>query len=259
MKKTIFYSPILLLGLFSVLVLNSCANSKKLAYFNNIQRDSVSTIQVQAIETKISKNDVVQVTISTLDEVTTRLLNPTNLSNNSSAASNGYLVDETGIIKVPLIGAIKAEGLTKRELAKLITDLLLSKQIAKDPVVVVRILNYKITVLGEVNHPGVIQVPNERITLPEALGEAGDLTIYGRRNNVLLIREEGDKRIYKRFSLNESQLFDKDIYNLQNQDIIYVEPDNARAAATDRSTTLIPLAISVISLGLVLYLEFIKD
>jgi len=187
------------------------------------------------------------------------LLNPTNLSNNSSAASNGYLVDETGIIKVPLIGAIKAEGLTKRELAKLITDLLLSKQIAKDPVVVVRILNYKITVLGEVNHPGVIQVPNERITLPEALGEAGDLTIYGRRNNVLLIREEGDKRIYKRFSLNESQLFDKDIYNLQNQDIIYVEPDNARAAATDRSTTLIPLAISVISLGLVLYLEFIKD
>ena len=258
MKRIIFHLPVLLLGLYSVLILNSCANSKKLAYFNNIQRDSISQIQLQSIETIISKNDVIQVSISTLDEATTRLLNPVNLVTTGTASNNGYLVDETGIIKLPLLGPIKAEGLTKRQLAALITNKLLDEKIAKDPVVVVRILNYKVTVLGEVNRPGVIQVPNERITLLDALGEAGDLTVYGRRNNILLIREVGDKRIYKRFSLNESQLFDKDIYNLQNQDIIYVEPDNARAAATDRSTTLIPLTISVISIFLVIYLEIIK-
>lgn len=259
MKKIIFYLPILLFGLYSVLTLNSCANSKKLAYFNNIQHDSISQIQLQSVETIISKNDVIQVSISTLDEATTHLLNPANLVSTGTTSNNGYLVDETGIIKIPLIGAVKAEGLTKRQLAKVITDDLLDQKIAKDPVVVVRILNYKVTVLGEVGRPGVIEVPNERITLPEALGQAGDLTIYGRRNNVLLIREVGDKRIYKRFSLNESELFDKDIYNLQNQDIIYVEPDNARAASTDRSTTLIPLAMSVISLLLVVYLDFVKN
>ena len=260
MKHRIFCFYLIFLSFFLLCSLNSCVNSRKLAYFNNIKRDSVSVIQEQAIETKISKNDILQISISVLDPNTSVILNPPNINSvTSSGGEGGYLVDETGVIKLPLLGAITAEGLTKRQLSKLITDDILNKKLAIDPIVVVRILNYKITVLGEVNRPGIIPVPNEKITLPEALGQAGDLTPYGRRNNILLIRDVGNKRIYKRFSLNNDELFDKDIYNLQNQDIIYVEPNNARAASADRTTQLLPIALSVISLLLVIYIQFVKN
>jgi polysaccharide biosynthesis/export protein len=262
MKRTLTLY-LLILGLYSICNFTSCLSSKQQAYFNNIKRDSVSQIHPDTIETHISKNDVLQISISTLDPATTALLNPANIISTTAGingtALGGYLVDESGMIVLPLLGPVKAEGLTKKQLAKLITNQLLEQNIAKSPLVVVRIVNYKVTILGEVNHPGVVSVPNEKITLPEALGQAGDLTIYGRRNNVLLIREDGDKRIYKRFSLNDSQLFDKDIYNLRNQDIIYVEPNNAKVSSADRTTQLFPIVISVVSILTVLYVTLIRD
>jgi polysaccharide export outer membrane protein len=254
MKKSL--QTVLLLASVILFLLSSCVNSRKLAYFNNVTKDSTSQIQVQLLETKISKNDILQINITTLDEATTRLFNAVTLT--SGTTTPGYLVDETGIIKIPLIGPLKAEGLTKIQLANLISETILAKKYAKEPIVTVRILNYKVTILGEVARPGVIPVPNERITLPEALGAAGDLTSFGRRQNVLLIREVNGQRIYKRFSLNQDQMFDKDIYNLQNQDIIYVEPNNARAATADRSTQLIPLGFSVVSLLITLYVLFVR-
>lgn len=258
MKKTVYHFYKLIFGIALVSILNSCQTSKDLAYFRNIPRDSIATIQFQNLETKINKNDVLQVNISTLDEVTTRILNATTALGPSAGTLGGYLVDETGIIKLPLVGAIKASGLTKRELADLITKEILNQKIAKDPIVTVRIVNFKITMLGEVSHPGVIPVINEKITLPEALAQAGDLTVYGKRTNVLLIRESGEKRIYKRLSLNKTELFDKDFYYLQNLDIIYVEPNNARAASSDRTTQLIPLVMSIASFFVLLYLELFK-
>jgi len=260
MKKSTYSLFTILLAFMALASLNSCISSRRLAYFNNITKDSTSQIDVQKLETKINVSDVLQINISTPDETTTRILNtPTALNSGSGAGSlNGYLVDETGIIKLPLVGTVKAEGLTKIQLATAITEVLINKKIARDPIVNVRIINYKVTILGEVNHPGVVPVPNERITLPEAIGTAGDLTPYGKRDNVLLIREVDGKRIYKRFSLNNSQLFDKEIYNLQNQDIVYVEPNKARAASSDRSTQLIPYAFSLFSVLLVVYIQFIK-
>ncbi|WP_348085228.1 polysaccharide biosynthesis/export family protein [Mucilaginibacter sp.] len=234
-------------------------SSKKLAYFSNLQRDSMATIDEQRLQTKINVSDILQINISTPDPITTAILNSSTAVNTGQGGVSGYLVDETGSIKLPLIGSVKAEGLTKIQLANTITETLLSKQIAKAPIVNVRIVNYKVTILGEVARPGVIPVPNERITLPEALASAGDLTAYGKRDNVLLIREVDGKRITKRFSLNQSQLFDKDIYNLQNQDIIYVEPNSARAAGADRTTQLIPYFFSAVSLLIVIYLQFIKN
>jgi len=103
-------------------------------------------------------------------------------------------------------------------------------------------------VLGEVAHPGVIPVPNEKITLPEAIGLAGDLTIYGRRDNVLLVRLVGDKLVYRRFSLNNDRMFAKDLYYLQNNDLIYVEANKAKAGLSERSTQTIPIYLSVLSL-----------
>lgn len=259
MKKNTSAIFAIFFALVALSTFNSCISSRKLAYFNNIQRDSTSTIDVQKLETKIAISDILQINISTPNDVTTAILNSNTALNSGGGGISGYLVDQSGIIKLPLIGAVKAQGLTKIQLADTITRILLTSQIAKNPIVNVRILNFKITVLGEVSRPGVISVANERITLPEALASAGDLTTYGKRNNVLLIRELDGQRIVKRFSLNNSEIFEKDIYNLQNQDIIYIEPNNARAASSDRTTQLIPYAFSTISLLLVLYVQFIKN
>ncbi|PTQ99365.1 polysaccharide export outer membrane protein [Mucilaginibacter yixingensis] len=250
-----------ILSIFAVLCLlfSSCSNEKNLVYFTNLRKDSVILVQAHALQTIIAKNDILQVNISTLDETTNRDLNlGASANSNVAGAINGYLVDETGVIKLPQLGAIKAEGLTKNQLAQVITDALLSKQLAKDPIVTVRILNYKITVLGEVQHPGVVAVPNERITLPEALGEAGDLTPYASRDSIRLIREANGKRIVKIFSLNKDQAFDSDIYNLQNQDIIYVKPSKLRAESTDRSLQYASIGMSAVSLLLVLYIQLVK-
>ena len=260
MRRAIIYLLTLILGFIFLNSLNSCVSTKDLAYFNNIKKDSIAQIQLQSIETIISKNDVLQINISTLDPVTTAIFNSTGTVNagvsSTSGVTGGYLVDETGVVKIPLIGTIKAAGLTKRELAGKITDNILSKKLAIDPIVTVRIINYKITVLGEVARPGVITVPNEKITLPEALGQAGDLTIYGKRDNVLLIREVGGVRTMKRINLNNDNLFNKDVYNLQNEDIIYVEPNKSRALSSDFTTQLLPIGVSLVSLIIIIYTQF---
>jgi polysaccharide export outer membrane protein len=241
------------MGLVFVVIISSCASTKQLTYFRNITHDTVTNIQPQALQTVIDKNDILKVAITTQDEETTRLLNSSNFisestGNNSIGLLSGILVDESGTIQIPLIGTIKASGLTKNQLAVTIADKLSSMKFAIDPIVSVRIINYKITVLGEVNKPGVIPIPNEEVTLPQALGFAGDLTPYGRRDNVLLIREIGGKRVLKRFSLNDDQMFNKDFYYLQNQDIIYVEPNKAKAGLSDRTTQLLPIFLSALSL-----------
>jgi polysaccharide biosynthesis/export protein len=259
--KTGLYFP--LTAFIVMLTMNSCVNSKKLAYFNNIPRDT--TVQMQAIPKlfKINKNDLLQITIQSLDVQAMASFNQTSPSAASGGtlpsagsasgasaggAATGYLVDEKGNITLPLLGIVKAKEFTKEELAEEIKKEFIDKKIILDPIVTIRVLNYKITILGEVNHPGVIPVPNEKITLPEALGLAGDLTVYGRRDNALLVRMVGDKLVYKRFSLNNDQIFDKDVYYLQNNDLIYIEGNKAKAGLSERSTQTIPIFLSALSL-----------
>lgn len=256
MKKNLYpVAPLLIISVIACL-LSSCGNARKLAYFNNIKRDSIANIHQQDLQTIINKNDILDINISTLDDVTMRQLNSSSISN--GVGERGYLVDDNGVIKLPLLGVIKAEGLTKNQLSEYITKELLDKKIAKEPVVTVRIQSFSVTVLGEVTKPGNVPVPTERITLPEALAAAGDLTPYGKRDNVLLIREKDGKRIYKRIDLNEGKIFDADIYNLQNQDIIYVSPTQNRAGSVDRSGQTVSIIASVVSLAIVIYVQFIK-
>lgn len=259
MKKNArpLYSLFFLIGI--ALLFASCVNERKLVYFNSIRKDSVVFVQAQALQTVIAKNDILQININTPDEATNHLLNDQLLTSTGvTGGINGYLVDEDGIVKIPQLGAVKAAGLTKNQLSSLVANDLLKKQLAKDPIVTVRIVNYRITVMGEVNRPGVIPVPNERITLPEALGQAGDLNPYANRDSLLLIRENNGKRIFKRFSMRTDQIFDKDIYNLQNQDIIYVASSKVRAESNDRSVQYISLGMSGVSLLVVLYLQLFK-
>jgi polysaccharide biosynthesis/export protein len=261
MNKSLFSHFCIISGFLLLSLLDSCVNLKKLTYFNTISKDSVAKIQSLAPEANIKKSDILQINIFTLDEAVNRIMNPISSLGASAMIPGspfGYLVDESGIIKLPLLGSLKVEGLTKSQLSTLITNLLLDKKIAKDPVVTVRLINFQVTVLGEVSKPGVVTVPNERITLPEALGEAGDLTIFGKRDKILLIREVGGNRIYKRFDLNDQQAFDPDIYNLRNRDIIYVEPNRAKATSSDNSTFFITISLTIASFLLTIYGQLLR-
>ncbi len=250
-QKMLFY-----LAVLAATFLTSCFSNKKLIYFSNIPRDSVLNVDVNLPETKINTNDILQISISSPDAETNALLNIQN-SVGASAGQAGYLVDETGVIQLPLLGSFKAAGLTKLELTSQITAKINKDSIALNPVVNVRISNYKVTILGEVNSPGVKAIPNELITLPEALGMAGDLTLYAQRDNIMLMREKDGKRIVKHFSLNNAQMFDKELYYLQNKDVLIVQPNNVKATqANPIISQVLPLVISITSFVLILFNQF---
>lgn len=248
--------------LSTIVFLPSCVSNKKITIFSQLESDSSSVIHKSKSDNTIKTGDILQISVFTLDEETKRLLN--NVTSTTSAASGtssgpGYLVDDSGSIKLPLLGEISCNGLVKEQLEEKIKTALVVNKIAIDPIVTVRITNFKITILGEVNKPGVINVSNEKINIVEAIGLAGDLTIYANRENLLLIREVNGKRIYKRFSLNDPNIFNKDYFDLQNQDVLYIEPGKAKAATLDRSTQFISIGLSVITLIILVYSQVLAN
>jgi polysaccharide export outer membrane protein len=156
------------------------------------------------------------------------------------------------------LGNVNAAGLTKDQFKNKLTQTLVDKKLLVDPIVTVRYQNFRVTVLGEVKNPAVIPVANERITLLEALGLAGDLTIYAKRDNVMLIREENGIRTTQRLNLNSTQLFHSPYYYLQSNDIIYVEPNKSKVAGSGRSQQLIPILLGAISIVVVVLTRVIK-
>ncbi len=158
----------------------------------------------------------------------------------------GYLIDTDGNIDFPVIGRIKLAGLTRAAATDLLKEQL--KPYLNNPTILMRILNYKITVLGEVRNPGTFTIPNERITLPEALGIAGDLNITGERKNVLVIREVDGKKIETRVDLTTKELFSSPVFYLSQNDIIYVEPNRAKINSSVVNPGNVSLILSAVSL-----------
>ena len=195
----------------------------------------------------IQKNDILHIKISSLNPEASSSFN-TNVPGNSDDLVAGHLVSTDGTIQLPFLGLIQAEGKTKDQLREIIIQRILELKLLKDPVVVVRFMNFRVTVLGEVNHPSVVNVPNEKITLLEAIGLAGDITIYGKKDNVLVIREENNKRITQRINLNSNEIFTSPYYYLKSGDIVYVEPSKARVASAGRSNQWLPMLFSGLSL-----------
>ncbi|AMM51466.1 sugar transporter [Rufibacter sp. DG15C] len=228
----------------------SCASTKKVVYFNNIQ-DSELPAGVENIEPLIQKNDLLSISVSSLNPEATKIFNTPNVTDSEApdfsgraTSVSGYLVNSQGYIQFPILGNIKAVGLTKRQLKESLTKSLTERKLLVDPIINIRYLNYRVTVLGEVAHPTVVNAPNEKITLLEALGLAGDLTIYAKRSNVLIIREVDNKKIIKRINLNSTELFNSQYYYLQPNDIVYVEPDKAKVATASPVRQLLPLIFS---------------
>ena len=141
----------------------------------------------------------------------------------------GYSVDNNGDILFPSLGLLHVAGLNRWELSDLIADRLKAEGLLRDAVVTVEFMNFKVSVLGEVMNPGTFAISGDRITLLQALALAHDLTIYGRRDNVMVIREQGSKRITYQLDLTKSNIFDSPAYYLQQNDVIYVTPNQVRA------------------------------
>ncbi len=245
--------------LFSFIFLNillfSCNLKKELIYFHNKNSSSDSTnLSVNFNTVKIKQGDIVSIDVSALDPETVKIFyrelpilssgQPTMYSN-GVAATGGYLVDFNGQVTLPIIGKQSISNLTALEASQLIQDQL--RNYITNPIVSIRILNFKITVLGEVKNPGTFTIPNERITLPEALGLSGDLNITGVRKNVLIIRENNGQKTQVRIDLTDANIIHSPYYYLQQNDVIYVEPNRAKRNSALVSATA-GIFISVASL-----------
>lgn len=231
MKKTV--KNILKL-LVIIAMLSSCTMAKEIPYFKNLESTN-GELPITQSEAYIHNNDILGITISAMDPMAVAPFNlplvtyatPGEERISTTPALQPYIVDTNGEIKFPILGQIKIGGLKKSEAEALIKEKL--KPYLKDPIVSIQFMNYRITILGEVSRPGTYTIKNERISLLEALGLAGDLTIYGRRDNVLLIRElDGGKKEYIRINLKDTDILSSPFYYLQQNDVIYVEPNKTR-------------------------------
>lgn len=235
------------------LIFTSCIDSKTIAYFSDVP-DSALVKSQAGLEPIIQKKDILSISVSSLNPEASVIFNEPNLpltpnsnTNTSTPQTAGYLVNDDGYIKFPILGNVAAAGLTQKELSRYLTTQLSEKKLLSDPIVNIRFLNFRVSVLGEVAHPGVIYSPSEQISILEAIAAAGDLTIYGLRNNIILIRQEGDSKIMKRLSLNSKDLLSSPYFFLKSNDIIYVEPGKTKVAASDRALQLLPIIFSGIS------------
>ncbi len=247
-KKTQFLF-VLLLVIFGF---TSCVNVKKATYFNNIP-DSNITSNFENLQPVLKANDLLKITVSSLNPEATEIFNMSN-SRNASYTDNqasGFLINNEGYINFPVLGKIKAAGKTKQELEEGITQELINRKLLLEPIVEIRYLNFRVSVMGEVKEPSVIAIPSEKVTLLEALSLAGDLTIYAKRDNILLIREEDNIKKLRRIDLTTDDIFTSPNYYLKPNDIIYVEPNKSKISTSSRTTQWLPIIISVLSLAVI--------
>jgi polysaccharide biosynthesis/export protein len=235
-----------------VLLSTSCVNTKNSAYFVD-QPDAVLDATTAVPQVIINKNDLLGITVSSLNPNASAIFNTPVTSTSAAERVPEYIVNAEGNIQFPILGVIKAEGLTLDQLRGQIERSLTDKKLLVDPIVTVRHLNFKVTVLGEVGKPTVIDVRNEKISLLEALGLAGDVTIYGKKDNVLVIREENKKKIIKHLNLNSSELFTSPYYYLRSNDVVYVEANKNKIATSTRTFQLLPVLLSGLSLAAIVF------
>lgn len=230
----------------------SCGNYNKVPYFQDLNRDAALQQEIKNYSPFIIQTgDILAISVTSLSPEASAVfnynlnkINGVNADNTPTNAVVGYLVDQQGNIQLPQLGTVKAAGLTTADLRDQLTKNLVT--LLKQPLVNIRILNFKISVMGDVARPNVYTIDNERITIPEALSLAGDLNITAKRD-ILLIREEGGKREFIPIDLTSKKLFDSPYYYLKNNDVIYVDPDRTKYETVDNSYRNAELALSVIS------------
>jgi len=248
-----------------LILITSCSSPKRnLVYFSDLPTtNDYSTKINNYTPPKIQADDILSISVSSLNPESNVLFNNVLLpaaGNNQVIAdkiNEGYVVDKNGFINFPVIGKIALAGLSKEQANEKMTGLI--KEHVKNPIVNIRFVNFKVTVIGEVNQPATFTVATEKINVLEALGLAGDMTTFGKRENVLIIREKEGVRNTARINLNNKDVLSSPYFYLQQNDIVYVEPENkSKAAQTDPSNRYIGLwaaIISVIGFGIITVID----
>ncbi len=221
-------------GIFGfIIILSSCASRQDLVYFQDEPLTDAYSDMNSDFQIRFKPDDLLTIDVSALEPEAAKPFNLPAVSYNSSVISaqgtlkmQTYLIDANGNIEFPVLGTIKIGGLTRSEANAMLKQKL--SDYIKDPIVNIRLANFTITVLGEVNNPGTFTIQDERVSISEALGLAGDLTIYGKRDNILLIREVDGKKRYAKLDLSSVNLVSSPNYYLTQSDVIYVEPNNSR-------------------------------
>jgi protein involved in polysaccharide export with SLBB domain len=217
-----FRSFSLIVTLFTV---SSCTTSKKVAYMQDAAWYNKQKIP-GAYQIKIANDDLLSVVVSSKDTVLARPFN-------RAPGGQGYLVSTNGYIEFPVFGEMRVAGLTPAALADTIKAKLIREGHIKDPIVAAKLLNFKVSVMGEVNRPGVFPVPSERVTVLEAISMAGDMSVYGKRDKVLVVREDEGQLEMAYLDVNSTALFNSPYYYLRQNDMVYVEPNKAKAAQSE--------------------------
>ncbi|MDR1722515.1 MAG: polysaccharide export protein [Tannerella sp.] len=233
MKQIVF-----ILMTVAMYMLSSCATPTDVVYFQDA-RDYENYKNIEQFDVYIHQDDLLAIMVNS--QATEAAL-PFNLpianyyvggDTYGQQRMLGYLVDKDGNIDFPILGKLRVEGLSRNQLRELIKRRLIDNGLLKDPIVSVNFLNFKVSVIGEVNRPGSFTVSGERITLLEALSMAGDLTVYGRRDRVFVLRESKGNRTILIHDLTQTDIFNSPCYYLQQNDVVYVEPNKRKIQQSD--------------------------
>jgi polysaccharide export outer membrane protein len=230
-----------LILLFSITACTS--NRKGFRYFEDMQDGNIQ-VNTPVPEIRIEPNDQLAITVTSTNPEAAVIYN-------QPTGSTGYLVSSDGYIEMPVLGSIKVMGMTKEQIRVHIINVLTQRKQLVDPIVSVHLLSFKVTVLGEVGHPAVISVPTERISLLDAMALAGDINTTGRKDNILIIRDENGQKVSRRVNLSSLELFQSDYYYLKANDFVYVEPTkNKIVNSTTRTPQWVGLALSLVSFAI---------
>ncbi|MBP1663189.1 MAG: Polysaccharide export protein [Bacteroidetes bacterium] len=269
MKKACHLSYIFFITLF----ISSCSQVKDIAYFQNTDEKTI-TPQIQSkseslFDPIIKPKDLLSISVVSTEPGASRIYNLITPQTNAPSGENSifsqpalqnYLVDNEGYINFPVLGKIQIKGQTTKELAIKIQDMIAPAFTKELPIITVRIINYSVNILGEVIKPGKYETTNERLTIFEGLALAGDMTIYGRRDNVKVLREDayGNKK-YITLNLNDKDIINSEAYFLEQNDVVYVEPNKSRTesskfgSAENFRISTISVLFSVVNIAATLY------
>ena len=231
----------------------SCVSKQEIVYFQNA-KSFETIVDTDTFEAKLKIGDVLSIYVSTIDPIVTKPYNLVMETGGQSGQMIDYLIDKDGNIDYPVLGKIKLIGLTVEEAKELFKKKFEDGNLLKNPVVIIRITNFRITIAGAVNSPGVYQVSGERISILEALGMAGDLNIKGRRDNILIVRDFNGTKTYSRVDLTNKEIFNSPVYYLTQNDYVYVEPNNSavsNASGDSRINTIITITSFLLTTALI--------
>ena len=226
LKKVGFIQPFFVFSSI-VLIMVSCKVTQPSSYFSNLKKDTILAGAVTSdFELKIMKGDRLSIAVSSLSTVEDAFFNSAGSVGGGTAKSGGYVVQQDGTVLLHRLGTVSAAGITRKELSRKLEDNLLSYM--KEPIVQVNFLNHKVTVMGEVRTPQVLSMPDEPLSIIDALLLSGDLTEKGKRTDIAIIREEGADKKVKHVNLENNSIFSSPLYYLQPNDIVLVSANNEK-------------------------------